>query len=107
MTCNKCGKDHKSKDHAKLVSSLSDKGFPKNDSRYPSAHEKADKAEKKRFGAKSYNELKKIDEKLQPHELAGKNLKSGKIEVSKKIPSKYRKEIAYHEKIENRNLRKK
>jgi hypothetical protein len=37
----------------------------------------------------------------------GKNTKSGGIEVSKVVPPKLRKEVAFHEKTENEILRKK
>ena len=90
----------------KVVKELKDKGFPTHAKKYHSAHEEADKKEKKKFG-KNYESMKKIDSKLGKHELAGKNFRSGKIEVSSKVPKKYRKEVAYHEEIENKILKKK
>lgn len=90
----------------KVVKKLEDKGFPTHDKKYHSAHEEADKKEKKKFG-KDYESMKKVDSKLSKHELAGKNLKSGKLEVSSKVPKKYRKEVSYHEEMENKILSKK
>lgn len=108
MKCHKCGQDHdKSHAHFKVMNTLSDKGFPTHSKKYHSAHELANKKEKEKFGKKAFKEVEKIDRKLGNHELAGKNTRSGKIEVSKKIPEKYRNEVAYHEKIENKALRKK
>jgi hypothetical protein len=106
--CPKCKKDHPNDhQHFVLANKLSDKGFPTHSKRYATAHKQADKLEKSKFGSTQYRELEKLDRKLSKHELAGKNTKSGKIEVSKKLPAKYDKEIAYHEKTENKILRKK
>jgi hypothetical protein len=108
MKCKLCGKSHeKGTPHWQTISKLTDKGFPLNTRGYKEAHREANKAEKKKFGKKAFNEMKKVDSKLHSHELAGKNSKTGKIEVSKKVPSKYRKEVAYHEEVENKILRKK
>lgn len=108
MKCTHCGKNHDaSLHHAKMASKLSDKGFPTHARKYKEAHKDANRAEKKAFGEKSFRELEKIDSRLGKHELIGKNLKSGKIEISKKVPEKLRKEVAYHEKVENKILRKK
>lgn len=107
--CSKCNKDHPN-DHRHFVldNKLEDAGFPTHPKgKYKAAHREADTKEKAKFGARDYNKLKRIDAKLPKHELAGKNTKSGKIEVSKKIPKKYDKEIAYHERTENKILRKK
>ena len=90
----------------KVVKKLKEKGFPTSSKHYPEAHEEADKKEKKKFG-KGYKSMKKVDDKLDKGELAGKNFKSGKLEVSSKVPKKYRKEVAYHEEVENKILRKK
>jgi hypothetical protein len=106
--CKHCGVNHpKDNDKYKVVHKIPDRGFPVSSKRYKSDHEQADKAEKKKFGAKSYDKMKKVDAGLHKHELAGKNSKTGKIEVSEKVPPKYRKEVAYHEKVENKKLRKK
>ena len=104
MSCRHCGNSHSEKYH--LENKLDDKGFPQNQKRYASAHEQADKVEKKKY-PKGYEKLKKIDRKLGKNELIGKNTKSGKIEVSKKAPRNLRPEIATHERTENRILRKK
>lgn len=108
MKCKSCGKDHKSSHiHFKVVSKLSDKGFPTHSSHYQQAHKKANKAEKEKFGVKQFKKLEKIDKSVRKHELVGKNLKNGKIEISKKVPASLRNEVAYHEKVENKNLRSK
>ena len=82
---------------------LSDKGFPQSSKFYKEAHQAADKAEKKAFPI-DYEKMKKVDAKIPKHELAGKNLPNGKLEVSKKVPKPYRNEVALHEKIENRKI---
>ena len=108
MKCKKCGKQHaNSKCAYILLDKIKDKGFPTHSKSYPAAHERADTKEKAKYGARDYNKLKRIDNKLAKHELAGKNTKSGKIEVSKKVIPSLRKEVAFHEKIENKLLRKK
>ncbi len=106
MKCKECGKKHLSENHYQLLSKLLDKGFPTHSKDYKNAHRKANKAEEKKFGKKSFKALEKIDRKVGKHELVGKNLKSGKIEVSKKVPKKLRKEVAFHEETENKILRK-
>lgn len=105
-TCSQCGKNHSS-GHYHLKTRLKDKGFPTHEKAYQSAHRVANRDEKKAFGKKAFNALEKISSKLPKHELEGKNTKSGMIEVSKKVPPKYRKEVAFHEKVENKILRKK
>ena len=69
----------------KVVKELKAKGWPTATRRYAEAHEAADKAEKAKYG-KSYERMKKVDASLKKGELAGKNTKSGKIEVSSKVP---------------------
>lgn len=106
--CPQCDKEHHdSHPHFQIKSQLTDSGFPTHSSRYKQAHRKANEAEEKKYGKKNFKELEKIDNKIGAHRLAGKNLESGKIEVSKKVPEKFRKEVAYHEKIESKNLKKK
>jgi hypothetical protein len=107
MSCRHCGRSHKTADHFKLVEKLSDKGFPKSSKKYPTAHEEASKKEKMKFPRKDYDTLKKMDYNTPRGELLGKNTKKGKIEVSKKVPAKLRKEVAFHEKAENKILRSK
>ncbi len=103
--CTKCGKTH-DKNHPHLVDNIRERGYPTNDKRYSSAHETADKAEKKRY-PEGYEKLKKLDIRAgRQHELIGSNSKSGKIEVSKKVPTKLRAEVAFHEKTESDILRK-
>ena len=67
---------------------------------YKTAHEFADKEEKKKYG-KDYKKLDKwIDKNTKPKEYVGMNFLSGKTEVEKKVPKKYRKEVEFHEKEE-------
>jgi hypothetical protein len=110
MHCKQCGKNHEANHpHFKLVKKLNDKGFPEHPSKakYEKAHRIANRKEKEKYGAKSFGELNKLDRGLGKHELSGKNTKSGKIEVSEKVKPKLRREVAYHEQVENRALRKK
>ena len=87
-----------------FVNKLSDHGYPTNSSHYKSAHEEADKKEKKKY-PKGYSVLKKEEKHLGKHELMGKNTKSGRIEVEKKFKS-HGKEIEYHERTEHKNLKR-
>lgn len=87
-----------------LKDRLKDSGFPTHNPFYQIAHRKAEKLEKQKFPT-GYEKMKSIDAKLSKHELAGKNLRSGKIEVSKKVPKQYRKEVAYHERMENKFIK--
>jgi len=106
--CFRCENYHdKSHSHFKLIKNLKDTGFPTHEKNYPQAHKKANKAEKSVFGSKSFKDLETISRRLPKHSLEGKNTKSGEIEVSRKVPKKYRKEVAFHEKVENKILRKK
>ena len=105
MTCKHCGKSHSAKEHYEIKRKLSDKGFPTHDRNYKSAHEKANKKEKEKYGEKNYKALGKYVSKAAKHELLGKNTQKGKIEVSSKVPKKYRDEVAYHEQVESKNLR--
>ena len=90
----------------KLEKKIVKKGFPTTAKGYQTSHEKADKVEKK-ADPKAYKAMKKVDNKLGKNELAGKNLKSGKILISKKVPKKDRENVYLHEKVENKNLLKK
>jgi len=89
----------------KLVNKIKDKGFPTSSKDYKSSHEEADKSEKKKYPS-GYSKMKKVDNKLSKGELSGKNSKSGKIEVSKSVPKKLRPEVAYHEKVESKNIKR-
>jgi hypothetical protein len=107
MKCKICGAKHaNTHPHYKLVRELTSKGFPTHSADYAQAHRKANKAEEKQFGKRAFNKLEKYVKGSSKHELIGKNLKSGKLEVSKKVPKKMREEVAYHEEVENKILRK-
>lgn len=103
--CSHCGLSHPSSYHTEKY--ISDAGYPIHPDKeaYEKAHAKANKAEKKAF-PKGYEKMKKVDAKLGKHELAGKNTKTGKIKVSEKVPKKLRAEVALHEKVESRELKK-
>ena len=102
--------DHHTSQHDaryELKPKIKDKGFPTDQGKsYRSAHEQADIKEKAAY-SNGYAAMKKIDAELPKGELAGKNTKSGKIEVSAKVPRSLRREVAFHEKTENKILRKK
>lgn len=102
--CKHCGGIHPSTYHTEKY--IKDEGFPTHDKKYASSHEAADKAEKKKY-PKGYEKLKKLVRKTPKGELLGKNTKSGKVDVSKRVPTKLRGEVAFHEKVESKNLRKK
>ncbi len=102
--CKFCGKGHRTIHHKML----SEKGSTDKMKGYPAAHEKANKAEKKKFGTRAFNSLKKLDEEAgREHKLIGKNTPKGKISVAKAVPKNRRKEVAYHEKVENDILERK
>lgn len=82
---------------------LTDSSFPTHDEFYKEAHRIATKFEKRKY-PKGFEELKHLDMKVSKHELIGKNLKSGKIEVSKRVPKRLRNEVVYHEHIEHENI---
>jgi hypothetical protein len=88
----------------KIMDKLSDHGYPTHSKYYQNAHKAADIAEKKKF-PRGYEKLKKIEHKLNKHELMGKNTKEGKIEVEKRF-KKYKSEIAFHEEQEHKNIKK-
>jgi len=107
--CKRCNEYHSSDHpHFKLVSKLSEKGFPVDAKGYSSAHEKANKEEKGQFGERQFSQLEPLVKRAgRSHTLIGKNLPTGLVEVSKKVPGKYRNEVAFHEEVENHILRKK
>ena len=83
----------------KVVKEIKKKGYPTSSRHYKTAHEAADKVEKKKY-PKGYKKIKKIDDSLVKNELAGTHTKSGKITISSKVPPKLRQEVATHEFIE-------
>jgi len=87
----------------KIKKKLKDNGFPTHDKEYSVAHSEADHAEKKKYPI-IYKKMKKIDKSLGKDELAGKNLKNGKIEVSSKVPKQDRKDVELHERTEHKAL---
>lgn len=89
----------------KLEKKIVKKGFPTSSKKYEEAHSEASNAEKKKY-PKGYKVLKKLDAKVSKNTLIGKNTKSSKLEVSKIVPKKYRNEVAYHEKIESKAIKR-
>jgi hypothetical protein len=85
--------------------SIKREGFPTSSKRYKEAHELANKKEKAKYPS-GYEKMKKVDAKLKPNELAGKSTKLGEVIVSYKVPKGLRKEVAYHERVENKELTK-
>lgn len=55
---------------------------------------------------KGFQKLKKLDKKVPQGTLIGKNTKSGKVEVSRVVPKIDRDEVAYHEKTENKAIKR-
>jgi hypothetical protein len=106
--CKRCNEYHPSDHpHFTVVNKLSQKGFPVHAKGIEEAHEKANKAEEKRFG-KQFAQLEPFLQRAgHQHTLIGKNLPSGKLEVAKSVPPKFRNEVAFHEEVENHYLRKK
>lgn len=88
----------------KVIKSITDKGFPYHSSNYREAHEEASTKEKKKY-PKGYSVLKKKMKTLDGHEMMATNKRSGKIEVEKKF-KKYKSELAYHEKEENKAIKR-
>lgn len=103
MNCSKCGRDHHESYH--LKKKIVREGFPTSSKAYKEAHDLANKKEKEKY-PKGYEKMKKVDDKLNPTELSGKSTKLGKVIVSYKVPKKLRKEVAYHERVENKELTK-
>jgi hypothetical protein len=90
----------------KMVNKIKETGFPTSSKNYLSAHEQANKAEKKKF-PKGYEVLKKEVRKVaKKHDPLATNTKTGEIKVEKKY-KKYKNELTFHEKTENKILRKK
>jgi hypothetical protein len=82
------------------------KTFPLSSNRYKTAHLAANEEEKKRY-PEGFKKLTRLEHAIKKNELIGHSNKSGKIEVSQKVPPKYRDEVAFHEKIERENILKK
>lgn len=91
----------------KLVPKIKRKGYPTSSKKYKQAHKLADKAELKKYGKKKWDAVERIAERLPAGELAGKHTKRGKIIVSKKVPKKYRGQVAYHEQVEHVIMKRK
>lgn len=102
--CKKCGKNHDEAFH--LKPSIKEKGYPTASKSYKAAHEKASAAEKRKY-PRGYDKLKGMDIRAgRKHELLAKSTPTGEIEISKKVPPKLRKEVAFHEKVESKEIKK-
>lgn len=90
----------------KIIDKILDKGYPITNKCYPQAHKQADKAEIKHYGKHKFNKLNKIINQTIPEgELARKHTKQGIIQLSSKIPQKYRNQVKFHELIELNNMK--
>lgn len=91
--------------HFTFSKKINDKGFPTSSKHYETAHKAASKAEKEKY-PKGYQELKKYDETAGKNgQSVGKNTKSGKIIVSGRVPKRFDREIAFHERTESRKIK--
>lgn len=90
----------------KVIKELKSNGWPTANKKYHEAHKIANKVEEKDYGKKAFKYMEKVDDKLKRGELAGKNTRTGKIEVSKKVPKAYRAEVAQHESTEYKALKR-
>ncbi|HEV2917567.1 MAG TPA: hypothetical protein VGW78_07540 [Candidatus Babeliales bacterium] len=84
---------------------ISRKGYPEHDPNYHEAHTIANQKEKAKY-PKGYLRLKKLDQKVPAGKMIGHNTKSGKISVSNKVPKSLREEVAFHERVESKALRR-
>lgn len=83
----------------KIVKKLYEKGYPTSSKYYRSAHEEADKAEKKKF-SKGYKKIEKTH--FKRGELAATHDKKGNIKVEKRF-EKFKNELVFHERRELKN----
>lgn len=88
-----------------IKTKLVNRGYPTDSKNYREAHAEADNAERKRY-PKAYKDMKRVDSKLSRNELSGKNTRSGKIEISKKVPKRDRADVALHERTEHKALKR-
>ena len=91
----------------KIVKRLSDRGSLIGKPGYATANSEADTAEKRRY-PKGYAKLKKAEKTLGKHEVMGKLTGKGRrtVAVEKRFAPEA-KEIAYHDKVEKKALRRK
>ena len=78
------------------------KGYPLTDKDYEECHKYATRMEIKKFGIHHFHKLGILIPQ-HPHELLGRNLPSGEIDVSRIVPPHpkwEREEVIYHEKKE-------
>lgn len=92
----------------KLLNKIPIKGYPRTSKCYKQAHQRANIAEIKKYGKQHFNKLNKLIKTILPiNELAGKHTKQGIIQLSNKIPKRYRNQIKFHELIEMNNMKSK
>lgn len=89
----------------KLVKKITRKHDPYKNKIVRESHRIADKLEKAKY-PHGYNTLKRIGNNLGKHELLGEHTRTGAVEISAKVPKKLRREVAYHERIEYQQERK-
>ena len=82
----------------KIVTKITDKGWPVHNKKYKSAHQKANEAEKK-DDPKAYKRVNKLERSLGKHELMAKHTKGGVVEIEEKFAKdkKIRKNLIKHE----------
>ena len=90
----------------KIVPKIKRKGWPTSSKKWKKAHSEANKYERKRFGKRAFKAVQKIVESMPQDELLGTHTKTGKIRISKRVPKKYRPQIAAHERFEHRIMKK-
>ena len=87
-----------------VVSRFTKKMGADEDKDYKQAHKIACQEERKYF-PEGFEELNKII-KANPNDWLGDNFKGGRIIVSKLVPEHLRKEVAFHEYVERREIDK-
>lgn len=82
----------------KFVKEIKDKGYPTKDRKYPMAHAKALKAEKK-LDPKMYKAENKAERKLKRHTLMASHNKKGDVMIEVKY-KRFKKDLVKHERTE-------
>ncbi len=75
--------------------------------KWEKAHPAANRAARRKFGSKAAKEIATIVKRTPKGELLGKHDRKGNIIISSRVPTKLRKAVAYHEKIEHIQMSKK
>ena len=86
----------------KLVKRIIRKGWPTTSKKWKKAHRQANKAELKRFGKQAFKAVQRVVTRMPANELLGSHTKKGKVRISKRVPARYREQVAFHERVEHR-----